>query len=92
MDGILFCYIAVDCEVSGWSGWSSCSQNCGGGTQSRDRSIVVAPENGGAGCPTLSQTQNCNTQACPVYGCTDSNALNYNAAATNNDGSCGNNF
>ena len=47
----------VDCQVSGWSG---CSKSCGGGTQTR--TITVQPQNGGAGCPNLSQS--CNTQSC----------------------------
>jgi Spondin-like TSP1 domain len=56
----------VDCVVSGWSGWSSCSKSCGGGTQTRTRSVTTAPANNGAACPVLSETQNCNTHGCPV--------------------------
>ena len=56
----------VDCQVSGWSGWSGCSQSCGGGSQTRTRTITQQPQNGGAGCPALSESQSCNNQACPV--------------------------
>jgi OOP family OmpA-OmpF porin len=54
----------VDCQVSAWSDWSSCSALCGGGTQTRTRSITTQPANGGAACPSLSESKSCNTQAC----------------------------
>jgi Spondin-like TSP1 domain/Thrombospondin type 1 domain len=54
----------VDCQVSGWSGWSGCSKSCGTGTQSRSRYVTRYAENGGASCPSLSDTQYCNTQSC----------------------------
>jgi len=56
----------VDCQVSGWSGWSACDKTCGGGRQTRTRTVIRNAANGGASCPALSQTQACNTQACPV--------------------------
>jgi len=55
----------VACVVSSWSAFSSCSTKCGGGTQTRTRSVVTSAANGGAACPSLSQSQTCNTQACP---------------------------
>src|SRR5690242_7442073 len=33
-------------------------------SETRIRSIVTSPDNGGAQCPPLSQVQACNTQAC----------------------------
>ncbi len=57
----------VDCQVSEWSDWSTCDKTCGGGTQSRMRSVLVQPQNGGAACPALSETQACNTQACEAF-------------------------
>eukprot|EP01012_Entosiphon_sulcatum_P049574 TRINITY_DN6820_c0_g1_i5.p1 TRINITY_DN6820_c0_g1~~TRINITY_DN6820_c0_g1_i5.p1 ORF type:complete len:1020 (+),score=28.13 TRINITY_DN6820_c0_g1_i5:698-3757(+) len=57
----------VDCSVSEWSGWTDCSVQCGGGTQTRSRSIVIPAANGGASCPEpRSQSQHCNAHACPV--------------------------
>jgi hypothetical protein len=38
--------------------------------------------------PTLTATPRPTATLVPVYGCTDSKALNYNAQATSNDGSC----
>lgn len=55
----------VDCQVSAWSEWGSCSKTCGGGTQTRTRTTTVPPANGGKACPPLTETQSCNTQACP---------------------------
>jgi hypothetical protein len=54
----------VNCQVSSWSDWSVCSYTCGGGDQSRSRSITTSPANGGASCPALSGSQECNLQAC----------------------------
>jgi hypothetical protein len=52
--------------VSGWGPWSGCSASCGGGTQTRWRSITTHSANNGAACPALSESQSCNTHGCPV--------------------------
>ena len=57
---------AVDCIVSLYSAWHPCNEQCGGGTQARDRTITTAPQHGGRGCPRLKSERNCNTQPCPV--------------------------
>lgn len=54
----------IDCSVKEWSGWSDCSADCGEGVQTRARSKVIEPENGGDPCPEQTQTQSCNTFAC----------------------------
>ena len=59
----------VDCIMSDWSDWTTCTVSCGGGgTQSHSRSVVRAAEYGGAVCPEVLQTRSCgNTIAnCPV--------------------------
>jgi len=56
----------VNCAVSGWSAWGSCSKSCGSGTQTRTRRIATPAKNGGAACPALSEQQSCNRQACPT--------------------------
>jgi outer membrane protein OmpA-like peptidoglycan-associated protein len=55
-----------DCQVSAWSDWSACSALCGGGTQTRTRTVTTQPADGGAVCPSLSESKSCNTQACVV--------------------------
>ncbi|MDT8319947.1 MAG: hypothetical protein RQ826_05410 [Xanthomonadales bacterium] len=49
----------VDCH---WSAWGECSEECGGGTQTR---IKIGPENGGEEC-FGPDTQDCNTSPCPA--------------------------
>ena len=56
----------VDCEVSEWGEFGACSVGCGGGVQTRTRTIVTAPSDEGEQCPALSENQNCNTHSCPV--------------------------
>jgi hypothetical protein len=56
----------VDCTVSDWSNWGQCSQECGGGVQSRTRTILTQQSGSGQPCPSLSEEQACNTQECPV--------------------------
>jgi hypothetical protein len=63
----------VNCEVSGWSSWSGCDKTCGGGTQTRSRSVTKQAANGGTSCPSLSESQSCNTQACPTTTSTTCN-------------------
>jgi hypothetical protein len=55
-----------NCSVSNFSDWGACSVSCGGGTQTRNRSVLLAPYGGGTPCPDLNETQACNTNPCPV--------------------------
>lgn len=54
----------TDCEVSGWSEFTSCSKQCGTGTQLRSRSITVAAGKDGEPCPSLKDKRFCNTEPC----------------------------
>ena len=58
----------VDC-VGTWGDWGDCSADCGGGTQTRDYSIITNASNGGLPCPSSPETQDCNTQECPAVNC-----------------------
>jgi len=55
-----------DCEVGQWSEWSACTKTCGGGTRMRNRVVNTPATNGGKECPALTETETCNTQACPI--------------------------
>lgn len=56
----------VDGKVGAWSDWSACSVPCGGGAQTRTRTVTTQPANGGAPLPALSESRPCNPQACVV--------------------------
>lgn len=54
----------VNCEQSNWSNWSSCTADCGGGIQSRSRTVLTRPHNGGTFCDVPSELEECNTGSC----------------------------
>lgn len=68
------------CQVGSWSSWSACSHQCGNaGTKSRSRSKTVTECCGGSCIYHLSETMNCNRNACrnggtPTYGRCNCNA------------------
>jgi hypothetical protein len=55
----------IDCRVSLFRDWSSCDKSCNAGSQTRRRVVKVAPKYGGRKCPTLAQSQSCNSHKCP---------------------------
>ncbi|XP_052094228.1 thrombospondin type-1 domain-containing protein 7B-like isoform X2 [Mytilus californianus] len=55
----------VDCLVSDWSSWSSCSKKCGLGVSQRERTIVEQFSRNGRPCPDmLKQKKPCFQQGC----------------------------
>jgi hypothetical protein len=58
----------VDCKLTHWSSWHTCSVTCGSGTRTRHRQVLVDSAYGGALCPPLSDTSDkkCNVAVCPV--------------------------
>ncbi|CAC5418366.1 Adhesion G protein-coupled receptor B2,Coadhesin,Thrombospondin-1,Adhesion G protein-coupled receptor B1,Mucin-like protein,Hemicentin-1,Adhesion G protein-coupled receptor B3,Thrombospondin-2 [Mytilus coruscus] len=60
----------IDGQWSNWSDFTSCSETCGGGDHSRNRSCTEPePKYGGQHCPgEENQTKNCNTHPCPING------------------------
>jgi len=60
---------AQDCVLGSWSDSSQCSVECGGGTKTQTKDILIRDAHGGAVCPPLSnltQKVGCNQQPCPV--------------------------
>ncbi|XP_041466444.1 thrombospondin type-1 domain-containing protein 7A-like isoform X2 [Lytechinus variegatus] len=57
---------SIDCEVTQWSNWSSCSQACGQGERTRMREITMNPVQGGRACPLLTDTQMCFERSCDL--------------------------
>ena len=57
--------LSVDCRLSEWTSWSSCTKTCSGGTQKRSRSVLKPEQHGGQACPKLQETKGCNTKDCP---------------------------
>ena len=57
--------ISVNCTLSAWSKWGTCSATCGGGTQMRSRFVDQPAMNGGSPCSGESaESQACGTTAC----------------------------
>jgi len=56
----------IDCAVSEWAAVTACSASCGGGKRTLERTVTVAPANGGKGCPELKTVEDCSTHACPI--------------------------
>jgi hypothetical protein len=54
----------IDCKLTKWASWSSCSSKCGGGVKSRNRGVKTEPKNGGVPCEETSMAETCNAQAC----------------------------
>lgn len=59
----------VDCVLSEWAPYGSCSANCGGGIQDRERSIVTPGAHGGVNCSSvdLTEQQACNEISCDEF-------------------------
>eukprot|EP00928_Gymnodinium_smaydae_P010951 TRINITY_DN14117_c0_g5_i1.p1 TRINITY_DN14117_c0_g5~~TRINITY_DN14117_c0_g5_i1.p1 ORF type:complete len:1558 (+),score=314.31 TRINITY_DN14117_c0_g5_i1:79-4752(+) len=61
--------LPVDCKLSNWGDWNTCTLSCGGGIQSRGRVIDTQAANQGNPCEdSLEEMQACNEQACGQSG------------------------
>nr|XP_040563549.1 SCO-spondin-like isoform X6 [Lepeophtheirus salmonis] len=71
---VIDCWVRQVCTVDGkwsnWLEWSSCTVTCGGGTRQRRRNCDnPAPKFGGQRClGSEFDTQNCETDSCPIDG------------------------
>jgi len=58
----------VNCSWSQWGALSACTKSCGGGTNSRVRTVLIAAANGGQQCNLTDDILigSCNETGCPV--------------------------
>jgi len=64
----------ADCVWTTWSKWSACSKECGGGVQTRSRSVESEAVAGGKPCVgEEKEEQFCNKEPCP--GCPEPTSL-----------------
>lgn len=54
----------VDCVMSKWYEWSSCSAKCDGGVSHRVREVKVKPLSGGIPCDSALEQKICNNRPC----------------------------
>ena len=58
--------VSVDCIWGQWAEWTSCSQTCGQGNKTRDRTIKTQAANGGITCTgETREVQTCLVVECP---------------------------
>lgn len=56
----------IDCSVSDYGAWASCSEKCGKGYSESTREVVVKPQYGGVDCPELYKKKDCNYGPCAI--------------------------
>jgi hypothetical protein len=56
----------VDCKMSPWTEWQTCSKSCGGGVQSKYRRILLSANYGGKACAHIKMERVCGMEACPI--------------------------
>lgn len=66
-----------DCEMGGWSVWSSCPVDCGTGQQTRTRSVMQLAQDSGKGCENIvSETRECeDAKGNPIPPCATADCL-----------------
>lgn len=53
-----------DCKVGDWSGWSKCTAECNGGSQTRTRNVKLPARNGGKPCEPTMNSRTCGNDPC----------------------------
>ena len=56
----------MDCVISDWEPWGSCTSACGSGKRYRARNVTSESQGIGAACPALTGESACNTHKCTV--------------------------
>lgn len=55
----------VECALSSWGNWSSCSVSCGNGTSARTRKVLQEAQHGAEDCPATKESRECREVDCP---------------------------
>eukprot|EP00112_Aurelia_sp_Birch-Aquarium-sp1_P015184 Seg3345.1 transcript_id=Seg3345.1/GoldUCD/mRNA.D3Y31 product=Spondin-1 protein_id=Seg3345.1/GoldUCD/D3Y31 len=55
----------IDCQVSKWTSWTSCSVTCGMGKIVKTRNVLQFPARGGKPCRRLTRIKTCVKDPCP---------------------------
>jgi len=56
----------VDCLLTAFTAWTTCSRSCDTGYKQRNRKVVNEAQHGGVSCHHLTETEKCGTMLCPV--------------------------
>jgi len=76
----------VNCLLSDWSAWGDCTEECGGGSQTRTRNVTQQPSCGGVECEATTDSETCNLETCPPQDCEWSPWGDYSDCSADCDG------
>ena len=52
-------FLIVNCQLTKWSEWTTCSKTCGYGSISRYRQVAIPVSNGGSRCEEEAEASSC---------------------------------
>jgi len=57
-------FCPIDCVVSPWTAWSTCSKTCATGNTYKTRTVTTPVQYGGKACPVMRNDKTCNVHKC----------------------------
>ena len=67
--------------MTSWSEWGQCTETCGGGERTRNRTVIVKADHGGDECPSQKiETEQCNEHECRKLSFLTANSQKLNRA------------